>query len=178
MPPKAVDFRAEQLSYLTGRVHRLATDRDVDRWLSVCEKDSSRDPDSAEAVNVREWRREYELSARLPNQFVEDFEKQATLAKSEWAKARAKRIPIWRAHELQNANWGSQAPVCDRGADYQKEAKELDEYDGAWQDDEPPPQPCTSIKRCSTPWTAKVFGAPASRCTWARARFHPSKPKT
>jgi carboxypeptidase Taq len=113
MPPKAVDFRAEQLSYLTGRVHRLATDRDVDRWLSVCEKDNSRDPNSAEAVNVREWRREYELSAKLPNQFVEDFEKQATLAKNEWAKARAKSDFSKFADPLKKL-----VDLCRRKADY------------------------------------------------------------
>lgn len=106
MPPKAADFRADQLAYLTGRVHRLVTDSDVDRWLSVCEKEGPWEAGSVEAVNVREWRRDCDQSIKLPNSFVEEFEKVASLAKNQWAKARAEndfaqfRDPLARLVDL------------------------------------------------------------------------------
>ena len=37
MPPKALEFRAEQLSYLGGRSHRLFTAPEVGAWLQTCE---------------------------------------------------------------------------------------------------------------------------------------------
>ena len=87
LPPKAVPFRAEQLSFLEARAHLLATDRQVGDWIKACE-DHGFPGDSDEAANVREWRREYDRATKLPVSLVEEFERTCALARDEWKRAR------------------------------------------------------------------------------------------
>ncbi len=84
LPPKGVAFRAEQLGYLSGRVHEMFTAPHVGDWISHCEDNSSGD-----AANLREWRWEYDRSTKLPTEFVEEFEKTRAHSMEAWQKARA-----------------------------------------------------------------------------------------
>ena len=98
MPPKALAHRAEQLSYLRGRAHRLATAPAVGGWIADCEQ---RDlaPDSVEGANVREWRRQYDRATKVPPSFVEQFERLRALAHESWRAARAQsRFELFRPH--------------------------------------------------------------------------------
>src|SRR5262249_11727421 len=54
----------------------------------VEESDLVADPTSAEAVNVREFRRLYEWEECLPRALVEETARVTTLAEQEWAEAR------------------------------------------------------------------------------------------
>ncbi len=87
LPPKAVPFRAEQLSFLEAKAHVLATDPKVGDWLKACE-DHAYAPESDETANVREWRREYDRATKLPVQLVEEFERVCALARNAWKQAR------------------------------------------------------------------------------------------
>ena len=87
MPEQAVQYRSEQLAFLSGQSHRLFTAEDVDGWLKDCE-DQNFEAGSTQAVNVREWRRSYDRATKLPSDLVEDISKTTALGRSVWVQAR------------------------------------------------------------------------------------------
>ena len=89
MPPKALEFRAEQLCYLTGRSHRLFTAPEVGDWLQACEDAGMvAGADGAVAANVRGWRRHYDRATRLPAELVEEYERAKVMGNTAWMEAR------------------------------------------------------------------------------------------
>ena len=121
MPPRGVDFRAEQLAYLGGHSHRLFTARAVGDWLSACEQHGFA-PESPEAANVREWRRRYNRATKLPASLVEKFQRARTHAREAWKEARQRsEFKLFKPHlqklldlNLQRAErWGFQESPYD-----------------------------------------------------------------
>ena len=93
MPAKASAYRAEQLSQLAGLTHRLATAPEVGDWLKACEDTMPVCADDLECdlreANVREWRRDYDRATKLSARLVEDIARTTSLAREQWAHARA-----------------------------------------------------------------------------------------
>ena len=87
MPRDGVAWRAEQMAWIGGEMHRRFTRDEVGEWIAVCEGGDPA-PDSDEDANVREWRHAYDRATRVPAELVEDFEKTRAIAKSAWADAR------------------------------------------------------------------------------------------
>src|ERR1043166_7961465 len=89
MPAGGVAHRGKQMALLAGLAHDRWTDRRLGGWLSgVGGWPLGAYPHSAEAVNVRELRREYDRARRLPRSLVEEFAQVTSLAHQEWAIAR------------------------------------------------------------------------------------------
>ncbi len=89
MPTKALDFRAEQLSYFNGKAHAMFTAPEVGDWISACEDAGLADgPDVEMGTNVRGWRRHYARATRLPTELVERNERAKIHANAAWEKAR------------------------------------------------------------------------------------------
>jgi carboxypeptidase Taq len=98
MPGGAVEFRSAQIAHLEGKVHALMTGRAVDEWIAGSESHPF-PPDSPEAINVREWRHDYNRAARLPRRLVEEFARARSLAHAAWQEARAKaEFPLFQPH--------------------------------------------------------------------------------
>ena len=98
MPPKALAHRAEQLSYLRGRAHRLFTARAAGGLIADCEQQGFA-PESVEGTNVREWRRQFDRATKVPSAFVEKFERLKALAHESWREARAQsRFEVFQPH--------------------------------------------------------------------------------
>src|SRR5262249_15227528 len=55
------------------------------------DSDLLEDPESPEAVNVREWRRDFDRMTRLPRSLVEELTRATTLAQQRWVDARRDR---------------------------------------------------------------------------------------
>ena len=72
MPPGAGAYRAEQVAYLSGRAHRLMTDPAVGDWIAACEDEGFKEG-SEEAVNVREWRWDYDRAVKLNPIFADAY---------------------------------------------------------------------------------------------------------
>ncbi len=89
MPPKGGAFRAEQLGYLARLGHARLTDPVLGDRLAECEK-APRDPESVEAVNVREIRRVYDRAVKMPPRLVEELARVTSQAQNVWAEARKK----------------------------------------------------------------------------------------
>ncbi len=89
MPPKALDFRAEQLSYFSGKAHRLFTAGEVGDWIKACEDAGlASDGDAEIAANVRGWRHDYDRATKLPADLVEEYERAKVIANTAWTAAR------------------------------------------------------------------------------------------
>lgn len=90
MPAKAIDWRAEQLAYLSGLAHKLFTSAEVGDWIKSCE-DSCLPPTSDEAINLQRWRKDYDRSVRLPQELVEDIERSSSTGRMAWMEARKQK---------------------------------------------------------------------------------------
>ncbi len=91
MPRRGSQFRAEQLGYLAGLRHEKFTSPQFGELLATAESDGFQDqPESVEAVNLREWRREYDLATKLPKSLVEEITRETTIAQGVWVEARKK----------------------------------------------------------------------------------------
>ena len=89
MPPSGVAHRAEQRALLAGMVHDRGTDPRYEELLGVVEGSALvSDPESAEAVNVREIRRSFDRERRLPRRHVEEWARVTSVAQSTWAESR------------------------------------------------------------------------------------------
>ncbi len=89
MPPAGVGHRARQQALLAGLLHERAADPRLGGLLAAVESSALvGDPDSPEAVNVREVRRLHDRQVRLPRVLVEETARVTTLAEQEWAAAR------------------------------------------------------------------------------------------
>ncbi|MEO5904672.1 MAG: carboxypeptidase M32, partial [Gemmatimonadaceae bacterium] len=91
MPRGGVNNRGDQMSLLAGILHDRATDPRIAEFLSDVEGSSLLiDPDSVEAVNVREIRRDFDRETRLPRRLVEEMARVSALSAQAWSEARDK----------------------------------------------------------------------------------------
>ena len=89
MPPAGAKARAEQTSMLAGIIHQRKTSERVGELLTQCEGDADLNQvGSAEAANIREMRRDYDLATKLPNDLVEALAKAQSEAQECWKHAR------------------------------------------------------------------------------------------
>ncbi len=89
MPRGGVAHRGSQMALLAGLCHERAADPRLGELLDVVERSSLvQDPESPAAVNVRELRRLYERSVRLPRSLVEEVARSTSFAQQVWAEAR------------------------------------------------------------------------------------------
>ncbi len=89
MPPKGVNTRAEVMATLTGLMHEKTSDPRVGEWLAACEKTGlTHDVTSTTAVNIKEWRRQYDKAVQVPQKLAEAIAQTASLAKQAWVEAR------------------------------------------------------------------------------------------
>lgn len=88
IPRKALDYRAEQLAYISGKAFELSTSDSYAKALSKAE-DEAPSGISAQA-NLREWRHSYNQATCLSQELVERDSKACSLAKSAWTTAREK----------------------------------------------------------------------------------------
>jgi carboxypeptidase Taq len=89
IPRKAVDHRAEQLAQIGRLTHEWFTDPNVGELISTIESSELvANRESAQAVNVKEWRRLYDQETKLPVEFVEEFTRTASKATQVWGDAR------------------------------------------------------------------------------------------
>jgi len=91
MPRGGTELRSEQRGYLAGQSHEKFTDPRVGELLSTVEGSGlTKDPESVEAVNIRETRYRYDKDTKLPKELVEELTRTTSLAEAEWATARQK----------------------------------------------------------------------------------------
>lgn len=89
MPPAAGAYRAEQLAYLAGEIHRRQTASQVGEWLAeLADSPLAADAHSDAGTVIRELHRQYQKKTRLPQSLVEELSHTATLGEQAWVEAR------------------------------------------------------------------------------------------
>ena len=89
LPAATHPGRAAQLGALTAVLHRRATDPRIGEWLAACEGSPlSRDAATPEAANIREWRRDYDLSVKIPEELAVALARAASAGQRAWEVAR------------------------------------------------------------------------------------------
>lgn len=87
LPPKSGNIRASQISALSEIVHNKLTDPKIGQWLDSLE--ANKDQLSSEQLTVlKETRRDYERSIKLPAQFVAKKAEAQSHSHSAWVQAR------------------------------------------------------------------------------------------
>lgn len=91
MPAKATEVRAENVSYLSGLVHKMFIDFDKDKLLSKLKVAlDEKKIKGKDAVIVHHTWRSYEREKKLPEVFVKELSYTTSKAQHVWADARAK----------------------------------------------------------------------------------------
>jgi carboxypeptidase Taq len=101
MPPANAEHRGNQLSLLSGLVHDRFTSPEIGDLLEKASQNPEvrSDPGNDIAVNLREWRRDYDRSRKLPKDLVEAFAHVSAEAQAAWAEARSKKnFSIFQPH--------------------------------------------------------------------------------
>lgn len=89
LPPAAADYRAEQITLLTGMIHQRQTDRRLGDWLAeLAESDLAKDPAGETGTTLRQLQRQYEKKTKLPQSLVEELARTAVYGQQVWQTAR------------------------------------------------------------------------------------------
>jgi carboxypeptidase Taq len=89
MPAAAGGYRADQVAYLSGWVHKRRTDPRVGEWLNELEGSPlAAQVHSDVGATVRQFRRHYNKLVRLPQSLVEELTRTAVLGQQAWVEAR------------------------------------------------------------------------------------------
>jgi len=89
LPPAAADYRAEQMTLLSGLIHRRQTDRRVGDWLAeLVDSPLAADPTSETGTTIRQLKRQYDKKTKLPQSLVEELTRTSVLGQQVWQTAR------------------------------------------------------------------------------------------
>jgi carboxypeptidase Taq len=90
MPPSAAEYRAEQMTLLSGMIHARRTDPRLGDWLGeLAASPLAADPHSDSGTVIRQLKRDYDKRVKLPQSLVEELTRTASLAQHAWQQARA-----------------------------------------------------------------------------------------
>jgi carboxypeptidase Taq len=90
MPVAAGAYRAEQISYLAGEIHKRQVAPQVGAWLDeLAGSELAADPHSESGTVIRQLQRQYDKKTRLPQKLVEELSRTAVLGQQMWVEARA-----------------------------------------------------------------------------------------
>ncbi|MCC7085277.1 MAG: carboxypeptidase M32 [Pirellulales bacterium] len=88
LPAAAGEYRAEQMTFLAGSIHRRRTDPRIGEWLNALAADQA-DRHSDRGATIRELKRQYDRQVKLPPALVEEMARTAVLGQQAWVAARA-----------------------------------------------------------------------------------------
>ena len=98
MPSQAAEFRAQQLSFLTGLVHQRRTDPRIEEWLDqIVNGTKSAITQTYEVSNlessqvqalVRTLRKDFQRNRKLPQTLVEEIASATSMGQQTWVQAK------------------------------------------------------------------------------------------
>jgi carboxypeptidase Taq len=89
MPLAAGEYRAEQMTFISGQVHRRRTDPRIGELLAfLASNELTKDAHSDSATTIRQLQRDYDKRVKLPQALVEELTRASVLGQQAWVKAR------------------------------------------------------------------------------------------
>ena len=74
MPPDAAEYRAEQITFLSGMIHQRRTDARLGDWLAeLADSPLAADPHSESGTTIRQLKRDFDKRVKLPQSLVEEL---------------------------------------------------------------------------------------------------------
>jgi carboxypeptidase Taq len=100
MPAAAGEYRAEQMTYVSGVAHQKQTSPRLGELLNeLSTSDLMKDPHSDAAATIRELKRGYDKQIKLPQLLVEELTRASVLGQQAWVKARENNdFPAFAPH--------------------------------------------------------------------------------
>jgi carboxypeptidase Taq len=90
MPEAAGEYRAEQMTFLTGLAHQKRTQPKWGELLTeLAGSDQAKDPHSDTGTTIRQLKRDYDKRCKLPQKLVEELTRASVLGQQAWVKARS-----------------------------------------------------------------------------------------
>jgi carboxypeptidase Taq len=91
LPPAGAEYRAEQMTLLSGMIHERWLDPRFGEWLDqLAGSPLAADPHSEAGCTVRQLRRQRQKKVKLPKTLVEEQARVAVLGQQAWVEARRK----------------------------------------------------------------------------------------
>ena len=91
LPPGGAEHRGNQMALLSGLAHQQATNPRIGELLSELEALDLGEETDPIAVNVRDLRRNYDQSTKLPQELVEEMSRVTTMSQQAWIEARKEK---------------------------------------------------------------------------------------
>jgi carboxypeptidase Taq len=89
MPPAAGEYRAEQMTFLSGLAHKKRTSPRLGELLHhLAASNLAKDPHSNAGATIHELKRQYDKRVKLPQSLVEELTRASVLGQQAWVKAR------------------------------------------------------------------------------------------
>ncbi|RIK85204.1 MAG: carboxypeptidase M32 [Planctomycetota bacterium] len=89
MPPAGGEYRAEQIAYLAGEIHKRRTSPQVGQWLDqLADSPLAADPHGDAGTVIRELRRDYDKKTKLPQALVEELSRTSVIGQQTWVESR------------------------------------------------------------------------------------------
>ncbi len=89
LPPAGGEFRAQQMSYLAGVIHKKQTAPEVGEWLAeLADSPLTADPHGETGSDIVNLQRDYNRKTKLPQSLVEEIAKLSVLGQQLWVEAR------------------------------------------------------------------------------------------
>ena len=89
LPPAGADYRADQVQYLAGMIHRRQTAGQVGEWLAqLADSPLAADPYSDSGTVIRRLRRDYDKRTKLPQALVEELARMGVVGQQVWGISR------------------------------------------------------------------------------------------
>ena len=89
LPEAGGEYRAEQVAYVAGLMHKKQTDPQVADWLAeLADSSLAADPFSDTGANIRLLKRDFDKRSKLPQSLVEELARAGVLGQQAWQQAR------------------------------------------------------------------------------------------
>ncbi|HVT29070.1 MAG TPA: carboxypeptidase M32, partial [Lacipirellulaceae bacterium] len=89
LPSAGAEYRAEQISYLAGLIHKKQTAPEVGEWLAeLIDSPLAVDLHSEAGADIVNLKRDYDRKTKLPQALVEELAKLSVLGQQLWVEAR------------------------------------------------------------------------------------------
>ncbi|HEX3600557.1 MAG TPA: carboxypeptidase M32 [Lacipirellulaceae bacterium] len=89
LPAGGGEYRADQMSYLAGFMHKKLTAPEVGEWLDeLINSPLAADPHSDTGTDIVNMKRDYDRKTKLPQALVEELAKLSVLGQQLWVEAR------------------------------------------------------------------------------------------
>lgn len=89
LPAAGGEYRAEQVAYVAGLIHKRQTNPQIGEWLdALADHPDAADVHSIVGANLRWMRREFDKKCKLPQKLVEELSRTSSLGQQAWKQAR------------------------------------------------------------------------------------------